>query len=136
MKFLPIFLCLLFVSCNQKQEHIILSKDSTIEYVDNINKENYTSRTEIDWEGEYAGRIMYDNNTENDYEIILFPDNTYELKVYDLQTESTEIEQGSFDWNIDESKIRLNNPQKTEFIINKNEIEFYINGKINKLKKK
>lgn len=124
MRILWMILLVFAFSCQQENGHIIVSNDEQIEYVEQINSENQTVRNTIDWEGNYEGVVFCDNCKKPDFKITLYPDNTYEMTYMNVGSEVSEIEQGSFEWNIEENKIRLNNPDKDEFLIYKNQIKF------------
>lgn len=129
MKYSWILILLISAGCSQNSEHLIVSGDEQVEYVDQIEKENLTDRNTISWEGKYTGVLDCEDCRNEDFSITLYPDNTYEMTTSLPNEDFEDIEQGSFQWNIDENKIRLNNPDQDEFSIQNGKI-IYLNTNI------
>ena len=126
MKFFWILLILTIISCKQQNEHIIVSKADSVEFVEQLDNTSNSIKNNTDWEGEYQGIIDCEDCNKPNLQLFLYPDNTYEMIT--ITGSQEDIEQGSFEWNIQENKIRFNNPEQMEFIISNNKIHFIQNN--------
>lgn len=113
----------IITSCKSESSEVISSDDGQI-YVQGIdNPVDFSVRTSVNWEGKYKGFMPCDNCGDLKTTLELFPDNTYELQTTSSDGSGlTDVEQGSFIWNENGSRIRFNNDQNTVFEVQKDQI--------------